>query len=404
MGFDIPAFLKLLFTDSAYLAGLDWGNIEFDSIQVVYVLSLVILLVLLLKFLFVMIGRHRSYRKSSGHFIFETRQVGPAERVTSLIMPAMVIIPLAAFLIVLAGANKKINNVEYIQTEFRQQMVLIDSSISVGWESDISSKSWAEIMRDGYGELLSLRAAKKDRVSVWIFANQPWMVSDFITDTRYLRDRIFKAPYVLIDPNSFYLPGSKSYFPWPYPKVILPEDKIMKISGEGGTNLALALREMIKYFDWKGEIGYSGTTFIVITDGSPNHPEDQDPELLNKDLEILRKKKIKLLVLYMHNSTNDRYAGNNGPFGKRALLEIDNEKKFREDVLKYGGQFYRASNLAELREMYRRIDEQEAVKYNQKVYKDKINYSENFLRFGTSVLFFVILAGLFSSVRRGKGP
>lgn len=402
MALDFLAFLKLIIAGPARLFDLDWKSIEFENIQITYVLSAVILAILLLKLLFTMAGRHKFYRKYSGHFIFRSRQVGPVERASHLVMPAMLIIPLASFFIVLAGANKKINIVEYIQTEFRQQMILIDCSVSVGWESNVSGKSWAEIMRDGYGELLNLRAGKKDRVSVWIFSTKPYLVSDFITDTRYLRDRIFKAPYVLIDPYHFSLPKMEADFL--HPKVILSENEMWKVSNEGSTNLALALQEMINYLDWNKDSNYPNTTFIVITDGAPNHPYGQDPDLLNKNLELLRVKRIKLLVLYMHNSTYDRYAGNEDRFGKQARLDIENEKKFREDVLKYGGHFFRATNLAELREMYRRIDEQETVKYSQKVYKNKIDYSENFLRFGTSALFLVILAGLLVSIRKGKSP
>jgi len=397
----LSAFFRLLVGGPAYLLNVDLKNLEFDNIQIVYILSASVLLMLLVRFLSIIIGRRKFYRKFSGHSILKSRQVGLTRRILRFVVPSTLIIPLTAFLMALAGGHKNISSVEYIQTEFRQQMVLFDGSISVGWESNEPKKAWAELMRDGYNEFLNLRAGKKDSVSLWIFSQTPFLISDFVNDTDYLRDKVFKAPYVLVDPGSFkyvYSTEATDDSRFPIPRIILSDEKINhQLKGEGGTNLALALREMVSYLDREGDNSQANTTFVIVTDGAPDTPVD-------KELELLRKKKIKLLVLYVYNSTYDRYVGREDGFGMEASKKIEQAKKFQLDVTKYGGRFYQATNSFELREMYRQVDAQEAVKYNQKIHKDRKDFSENFLRFGISILFFIILTGLLFSIRKGTSP
>src|SRR3989338_1536547 len=397
---DLSAFFRLLVGGPAYLLGVDLNSLKFDNIQIVGILGGSVLFILILKFLWIMIGRRKFYRKFSGHFILKSRRLGLTRKMLRFVIPCILSIPLIAFLLSLAGGHKDVSSVEYVQTEFRQQMVLFDCSISVGWESNEPKKSWAEVMRDGYIGLLNLRAGKKDYVSLWIFSRTPHLISDFANDIDYLRDKVFKAPYVLVDPGSFrYVYGPKAVVDslYPIPKIILPEEKVTQLSDEGGTNLASALHEMVNYLDREGNGNQANTTFIVVTDGAPDTPVD-------KELEILRKKKIKLLVIYMYNSIYDRYVGRPDGFGREASKKIEQAKKFQLDVKKYGGHFYTATNSLELREMYQQIDAQEVVKYNQKIHNDKEDFSENFLRFGISILFFIILTGLLASIRKGTSP
>lgn len=397
---DFSAFFNLLIRGPAYLLDIDLKNLEFDNIQIVCIFGAGILLMLLIKLLSILIGRRKHHRKVSGHLTLKNRRVGLVKRLFLYVVPSAVVIPLVAFLMALAGGHKNISSVEYVQTEFRQMMVLFDTSVSIGWESNQPKKAWAEIMRDGYNELLNRRAGKKDRVSLWIFSQTPHLVSDFVDDTDYLKDKIFKAPYVLVDPGMFnrhYSLKAAGDPSDPRPRVILPDEKITQLKDEGGTNLASALREMTDYFDREGDSKHSNTTFLVVTDGAPDTPVD-------KELQVLRRKKIKLVVLYMYNSTYDHYIGNKGAFGRESAEKTKQAKQFQQDVRKYGGHFYTATNSKELREMYRQIDEQEAVRYNQKVHKDKKDFSENFLRFGVSILFFVILIGLTFSIPKGTSP
>lgn len=398
---DFSRFFNLLVSGPAYLLDIDLKNLEFDNIQIVCILGAGILLMLLLKLLLVMIGRRKSYRKFSGHLTLKSREVGLVKKLLLFVVPSLVVIPLVAFLLALAGGHKNISSIEYVQTEFRQMIVLFDTSVSIGWESNQPKKAWAELLRnEGYNQFLNLRTGKKDRVSLWIFSKTPYLVSDFVDDTDYLKDKIFKAPYVLVDPDSFnryYSLKAVGDPSDPRPRLILPDEKITLLKDEGGTNLASALREMTDYLDREGDSNRSNTTFLVVTDGAPDTPVD-------KELQVLRRKKIKLVVLYMYNSTYDRYVGNKGVFGREAAEKTKQAKQFQQDVRKYGGHFYKATNLKELREMYRQIDAQEAVKYNQKVHEDKKDFSENFLRFGISILFFVILIGLAFSIQKGTTP
>lgn len=398
---DFSTFFRLLIRGPAYLLDIDLKSLEFDNIQIVYILGASVLLILLFKFLWVVVGRRKFFRKFSGHFILKSHQVGLVKRVLRFVVPGTVVVPLVAFLMALAGGHKNISSVEYVQTEFRQQIVLFDTSVSIGWESNVPKKAWAELLRDvGFNQYLNLRAGKKDRISLWIFSKTPHLISYFVDDTDYLKDKIFKAPYVLIDPDSFkYVYSQKAAEDPrnPVPRIILPDEKVTTLKDEGGTNLSVALREMTEYLDNEGDGKQSNTSFIVVTDGAPDTSVD-------KELEVLKKKKIKLLVLYMYNSTYDRYVGNKGVFGKEATEKAKQAKQFQLDVKKYGGHFYGARNLTELREMYQQIDAQEAIKYNQKIHKDKKDFSENFLRFGISILFFIILIGLSFSVRKGTSP
>ncbi len=404
---DLRAFLNLLIRGPSFLTGLQIKDLEFDNLEIVCFLIAGILSILIFKFILVIFGHRKHHRKISGHGTLKVYGIGLFKRLLRFVVPSLLVIPLAAFLMALAGGHKNISSVEFVQSEFRQQMVLLDCSVSIGWESNQPKKAWAELLRDGYIELLKLRASKKDRVSLWIFSQKPYLITDFVNDTDFLRDKVLKAPYVLIDPGTYkngYSPQAvnDSRFP-PLPRVILPEDKLKQLPGEGGTNLATALREMINYLDREiqdNKANKVNTTFIVVTDGAPDLPVDQE-------LMLLKKKQIKLLVLYMHNSTYDSYLEKNGPihsFGIEAAKKSEQAKKFQADVKKYGGRFYVAANAKEVTDMYRQIDEQEAVKYTQKIHKDRQDFSESFLMFGTSSLFFIIIIGLFFSIRKGTSP
>jgi len=393
----IVNFLRLLIGGINSLIDISFGAIKISDVHVLYVLGSFILLTFFVRLVTINVGRRIFKRMGSGHFIFKKSDPGPARRIFRLIVSGLTVVPLAAFLASLAGVYRDVNNIEYVQTGFRQQIVLFDNSVSAGWESDEPKKTWADLIREGYSELLNLRTGKNDRISLWVFSSNPYLISDFVTNERYLRDKIFKTPHIFIDPKSIYLPGALSSSLLPIPRVIVSGEKMVKIPGEGGTNLAVALDEVTDYLDRKEDERYKHTTFIVVTDGAPDGP-------VESQLQRLEKKNIRLLVLYIRNSTYDRNLGRSDQFGLEAAQKIENAKKFKLDIVKYGGEFYQANDRAELSRIYRRIDDQETIRFNVKINKDKDDFSDNFLRFGVSVLFFAIAIGLLMLVRKGTSP
>jgi len=266
--------------------------------------------------------------------------------------------------------------------ESRVRIDLVDTSLSMAWEFDDSERSRAEVAREAHLEFLRMRRGKDDRVSLWLFSSYPYKVDDFVLDDELYYFQVRDAPYVTVKILAAE-PGARR------DRYFVPEDKVRLIESEGTTNIAGALRSVVRHFDIDAAAVSRGANrnraLLIITDADV----DEIPEA---ELAALAARNVVPYVIYINTGR-----GRTAPEGVEPPSLI-------ESIREYGGDYFDVSNEDGLQQAYRAIDERETVAVPLSHRALKVPIYPRFLLVSLALLVVGIPAGFLAELVWGVHP
>lgn len=352
MAFMVSDILALIKAGLISFRDTNFDLVRFESLGLAFGASLFIVMALLYKFLW---GRNKFSYIGSGHRIAKEDQQSKLIKIIFLI--PKILLGMAVFFMLISLANPYLpkTTIEKI-IESRERIDLIDVSASKGWEFQNTDKSAGQLGREAFLKFLIMRKGQNDRVSLWLFAGESYIIEDFVVDDDVYLMEAEDAPYVIVDSSH---PG----FPERDPSnsvvdIITPQDRIKFISGEGGTRLNPALDAVIRYFDREGNKKIKHKALLIETDAAV----EQDAE---KQLRELQKRNIKTYLL--HIKPNE-FAENQ--FG--SLSGIHNAELLKKRVQEFGGKVFDIQDKKSIENAYREIDRLEKVPIKMTIHLSKI--------------------------------
>ena len=377
---ELAAFLR---TRAAELAATELDQVRYGSVDLAFLLTLVVAAALILTLLRLAVRRRAHSRHHSGHLIDHRLRRGPVVR--ALYHLPKLLLMLAVGVLLAAASDPFLTATEEVRgdVESRVRIDLVDTSLSMAWEFPDTGKSRAEVARDAHLQFLEMRREKNDRVSLWLFSSYPYMVDDFILDDEIYYFQVFEAPYVtvrLLAPQ----------FRTTRDQIHVPPDKVRIIPTEGTTNLIRALQSIVKHFD-SDEASAGGAAnqhraVLIITDA------DVD-EVPFAELTALNRRNIVPYMIYINvgDADGDRTAAAESP----PLVET---------IREYGGDYFDVTDQDSLIRAYEAIDELEAVRVELTHRAVKTPIYSRFLLVSLALLVVGIPAGFLTELLWGTHP
>lgn len=334
------------------LTEINWPAVQFKQWYFVYWAVVFLAAALFLKvvwcrflrpFLLKRGGRRpKGYLEHSGYFIQTKDRPGWGYHLGKSIPLALALG--ATVLLLVAIADPYLISVQ--QTRFEQSReigYLRDTSASMGWRYKNTPWARAEIVQNFILRLIASRQDKKDRSFYLTFASKPWLIADFTTDNSSLLFSVATGPLVTADPSApRNSPG----------KFILK--KFDELPLEGGTDLYLGLAAVIKIFDDKGSkelaamskrnLSLKRRSIIIISDGA----SQSDPE---PQFKILQEKGIVPYLIFLDPDREEELRLHQGDDSR-----VKNAEALLQQVRRYGGEAFLATNEDALREIIQRLD------------------------------------------------
>ncbi len=334
--FDLNSLAKLIKTGWDNFISTDINLVNFGSTGLALGAGLFILTVLLLKLL---AGKNKFTRLGSGYSIPKSGQQSWLVKILFLVPKS--VFSLAGMFILFSIADPYLPRTKTETTnDSRQRIDMFDVSISKGWEYERTGKCAGQIGREYFLDFLKRREGQNDSKSLWLFASEPYKVTEFMTDDELYLMEAEDAPYIKTDPVSAFLP--ENHEKGALLDIIAPRDRIEFRENEGGTDMAKAIDAALAYYQTSGNKTLRSKALLIETDAAA----DAYPE---KQLQELKKGNIKVYFLYMKPNKIGENQGNRG----RKLL---NAEKLRDQVQQYGGKFYDIKDRKSLENAYRDID------------------------------------------------
>lgn len=347
--------------------------VRFDSLGLALGAGLFITLVLVYKLLW---GRNKFSHIGSGHRISKEYHQKKLNKLFFL-TPKIILVGAIFFMLVsLAKPYLPKATIEKI-VESRERIDLIDVSTSKGWEFENTGKSAGELGRQAFLKFLNMRRGQNDRVSLWLFAQEPHLRADFIIDDDIYIMQVEDAPHVMTNSSHQALPENDPNDM--YDDIITPRDMIQLGSDGGGTNLNPALDAVIKYFDREGNKKIKRKGLIIETDAAVE--ADAEPQLRE-----LQKRNIKVYLLHIKpNEHGESQYGNLRGIYHAALL--------KKKVQQFGGKVYDIRNSRSLDNAYREIDKLEKAPISMVRHLFKILIYQRSLMVAIVLMFLAIVLG-----------
>lgn len=301
---------------------INWFDVQYLSLRTAIVTGFLIVLILILKIAWRFFRRKRISRAHSGSEVKKYRE-NWVFRI--LYFSPRVAFALAVIFQLLALAEPYETNVDLqtISLETREVLYLVDGSGSMVDALGYTGKSKAEIAREGLLKFLRLRKDQKELSCLWFFSNNAYRNQGCTIDSYAFRFKVFMSPLVL------------------------------RIEGEGGTNLKEGLEELISYLDYKNkpEKGKKSTPpkriLLMVTDGEITvYPAEE--------FEILKARRIVPYLLWIKNPSSS------GPSSE--TLKLVNA------VPNYGGRVFEIGEEESLAQAFREIHTREKSKIETKKY------------------------------------
>ncbi len=385
--------LILFRTKIAEFVGTDFTQVKFESLAWAAGIGASLALLLLLKLLF---SRKRT-RAHSGHVI--PKNFRPSLWIKAVRTAPKIILAAGTALLIFALADPylpRTKNVEVVES--RERVDLVDVSGSMADEFRDTGKSAGEIARNAHLKFLMLRRGKKDRVSLWLFSDNPYKAEDFIVDDDTYFFQVFDAPYSFTPLPDYCLKNSGTTsvaeedffselesFGTTYSRsTIAPCNRIQPVPDEGSTDLAKALAGVIPYFDQESDPHIKRKTLVIFTDAEV----DVYPEA---ELKQLKERKIVPYIVFVDQSDGE------GGVSSRAQQLIST-------ISSFGGKYYRATDEKELEEAVRDIDKTEKARIEVEKYASKLYIFQRFLAMGLLLLLLGTLVGLTVELRWTEYP
>ncbi len=344
--------------------GLDLSRLSHSQESAAILLSIALFIVVLLKSL---LSRNKFSQKGSGYLISDRYRIGLLRRAGNFalksILASGVILLLAALTEPFIPILKTVATIK----ESRERIDLIDVSTSKGWLYESTGRPAGELGRKAHLKFLNMRRGKNDRVALWVFSTHAFQIEDFIVDDQVYFDQVYDAPYVVIDPDNYFLPG-RGYHKDKLCDVLVPIERLNEIKDEGQTRLEVGLQAVIKDFDQKGTIGLKERAVMVETDAAAEAPIDSE-------LSALYKRGIHIYFLKVKSNKECEARG--------GAKDIDDfVKKLQSQVEKYGGKFYDVADENSMVRAYADIDRLETAKIKTISVTNKIPLFQLFIFFG----------------------
>lgn len=333
---------RIIWNHFTRLAEINWQVVQFKQWYFVYWAVVFLGAALFLKAVWRRWRRQKSFLEHSGYLISAKHRPGWVYRMGGFI--PFVLVVGATILLLIAIADPYVVGTQ--QTRFEQSReigYLRDTSASMGWRYKNTNLSRAEIVQNFILRLIASRQNKKDRSFYLIFSSEPRLIADFTTDSSSLLFSVATGPLVTADPSApRNSPG----------KFILKDFDELPL--EGGTDLYLGLAAVIKIFDDKGSkelaatskrnLGLKRRSVIIISDGaSKTDPESQ--------FKILQDKGIVPYLIFLDPDREEEIRLNRGDD-----LQIRNAEALLQQVRRYGGEAFLATNEDSLAEIIQRLD------------------------------------------------
>ena len=330
-------------------------------------------------------SRNKFSHVGSGYSIAEEYQQSKLVKFVLLIPKILLGIAILFLLISLANPYLPKSTIEKI-VESREIAYLFDVSSSKGWEFENTGKSAGELGRKEFLRFLNMRKGQNDRATLWLFADQPHLIEDFIIDDDILYMAAEDAPYLMVFHTH---PGFPENDPEDgYVDIVAPRDRIQLNVDGGGTYLNPALDAIIKYFDREGNKKIKQKALIIETDAAI---EDD----AKTQLQELSKRNIKVYLLHIKpNELGETQFGATG---------LANSELLKNEVRQLGGKTYDIRDKKSLENAYRDIDRLEKAPVSLVIHLFKVFVYQRSLIVAI-VLFF--LAIVFGSImdRYGENP
>lgn len=262
--------------------------------------------------------------------------------------------------------------------KFRTRLDLVDVSGSMAELFMGSDKSKAEIARAAHLQFLKMRQGQNDRTSFWIFSSHPYQVEDFVIDDELYAFQVFDAPYVLVGSEPT---GTE-----------LVRQKTMKISGEGGTDLAVALRVVLSYFDLDAKDNEIDTAnqsraLLIVTDAEADaYPEEE--------LIALKNRNVIPYLLFVNPRYDASYVYGNNQVASQLV----------ENIAGFGGRYFDVRNSDSLRQAYEEINRLEKVKVEIRWRRTQVPFFQKILSGAMAILLLSVAMGLITEAGWGTYP
>jgi hypothetical protein len=368
----------------------NFNLVRFDSLGLALGAGFFIVMALFYKLLW---GRNKFSHVGSGHRIPKKYHQGKLSKLVFLV--PKIFLGGSVFFVLVSLANPYLpKTVTEKLIESRERIDLIDVSSSKGWEFEHTGKSAGQLGREAFLKFLNMRRGQNDRVSLWLFASEPYIREDFIIDDDVYIMEAEDAPYVIVDsnnpsfPENFYFPeegGANNY----NVHIVAPRDRIQFVPEEGGTNLNLALDAIIQYFDREGNKKVKHKALLIETDAAV----EADAE---KQLRELQKRNVKVYLLHIKpNELGESEWGN--------LNGIANAKLLQKRVKEFGGKVFDVRDKNSIDDAYREINMLEKVPVLMVRHSFKIFIYQRPLIVAIVLMFLAMGSGLLTD-RYGENP
>src|SRR3989344_1319722 len=338
--------LNLIWSVLVSFKDTDFGQVSFGSLGLALGAGLFLLTVFLCKMLW---GRNKFRHNYAGHEIpAEYDESASLLRRLICAFPKFLLGLSAVFLLItLANPYLPRTKIETI-VESRERAELIDISSSMGWPFGNSGKSACEVARDAHLRFLRMRRGQNDRVSLWVFSNNPYMREGFIIDDDVYMMQVEDAPCVMVNRAHWSLPENDINDQ--YLDNIVPRDKVKIIETEAATNLIGGLRAVIKYFDEEGRKDIRRKSLLIVTDAAV----EADPET-----EFMELRKRNIIPYMIHVKPNE--------IGERqfnASWKLETAELTKQRVRQYGGVVFDVSDRASAERAYAEINRLETAPFD----------------------------------------
>jgi len=379
---NIPSFSNILFLFRSGwrdLINTDFYQLKFSEIEFAAKVGLILFLFVLLKIVWILIGRwlgRDNYsRKDSGHLISEKKYL-PAR--FFLALPTLALfVPLSAIIFAIGNPYFATSKTEIKHIESRTRIDLRDVSGSMSFIFNSINKVKGEIAMRSHLKFLDMRRGKNDRVAFWLFSSDLFPIQeDFVIDDDLLYLQVYDAPWELGGAEYFYRPDDG--------RARVPQNRYLKVDGQGGTKLSETLRAAIQTFDidaTRQKLPFTksnGRSVLIITDAAIS-----DFSETKFEFQELGKRGIKPYVIFIDDA--------NGETNSNSLA---NRHELLEEVGRLGGKFFPVSDERAIEKAYQEIDKLEKIKVEVTKKTLKIPTFQKFIFLAILALTVIIPIGL----------
>ena len=354
---------------------IDLSQVSYPDSDWAMKLGLTIFALFVLKLIGTRMIRSKHSRRHSGHEISRSERRGFISRILFLVPKLIGLTALGVALIAIANPllNYRQTKTEIVKSRIRVDLKDISLSMEAGFVGSNISK--AQVAFESHVQFLKMRQGKGDRTSFWLFSDNPHLVEDFIVDDDLYFWQVYDAPWV-----TGYDQQTLDNFFTINPNYYIPKERFVPIFRESGTNIADALKAIIKQFD-NDPVSQKAKdkSILIITDAEvAMFPQDE--------LEGLRQRKIVPYIIWIETSLNSYIPD------------------FISRINEYGGFYFDIQDKGSLDRAYKAIDKMEATEVKVERKLVKINVFQIFLAISVLIVLVAVFTGLLAEIFLGTYP